>query len=364
MKKTILIVDSVDSKRNDLKELFQDKHTVLEAKNGDQAKLYVDDFRTHISLVIINFTLQRGGGLQIVDYMNKKNYIDQIPVIMLCDDDERMITDAEIESAIEMGVSDFISSPFHPTLIVRKCESVMGLYKEKIDTEYEIRKHGSKLTAEVENLKTTYQQIFKNHRLLIDALSSAVEFRELSVGTHIKRLKIITRILMNRILEMYPKYNLTSEDVDMIVEAVSLHDIGKVCVSDTILFKPSKLTDAEYEEVKNHTIYGCSLLEPFKQENDKFYQYCYDICRYHHERADGGGYPDQLVGDQIPIWAQAVSIADVFDALVSQRVYKEAYEVNLAISLIYTGDCGKFSDEIMSAFEASEKEIFATIDMV
>lgn len=359
MKRTILIVDSVDKKREDLKELFSEDYTILEAKNGEQAIAYLEDFKNHLSLVLINFVLQKRSGMDVVEYMNVHKYIDDIPVIMTSGEEE----ETQEERALELGVSEFIYRPFHKAAVVNRCERIMGINENKLDIEAEVHKANTKLTTEYNQLKCEHVASLERNKFMVDALSSAVEFKNLSSEVHNKRIKLITRILMNRIVEMYPKYELTGEDIDMIVEAVSLHDIGKVCISDSILFKPGKLTKEEYEEMKMHTVYGCALLEPFKNEDSKFYKYCYDICRYHHERADGGGYPDNLQGDEIPIWAQAVSIADVFDALVSQRVYKEAYEVNMAIALIYNGECGKFSDEIMSAFESREEEIFATIDL-
>ncbi|MBR3645870.1 MAG: response regulator [Lachnospiraceae bacterium] len=358
MRRTILIVDSVDKKREDIKELFQEEYTVLEAKSGDQAISYIENFRTHLNLVIMNFVLQKGHGLEVVQFMKEEGYLATIPVVMIADDNR----EDEINKALDLGVSEFIRRPFHKSVVVRRCETVMGINIDKRDTEDEVKKYNSKLIERYNELEDKYLDAINNNRFIVDSLSSAVEFRNLSNGVHVKRIRKITKILMERIMELYPKYGLSQKDVDMIVEASALHDIGKVCVSDAILFKPGKLTKEEYEEMKKHTVYACSLIEPFEQKGSKFYRYCYDICRYHHERVDGDGYPDNLVGDEIPIWAQAVSIADVFDALVSQRVYKEAYEVNLAISLIYSGKCGKFSEEIMSAFESREQQIFATID--
>lgn len=358
MRRTILIVDSVDKKREDIRELFQDEYTVLEAKSGEQAISYIENFKTHLDLIIMNFILQKGQGLEVVQYMKENGYLSRIPVVMIADDNK----EEEEEQALELGVSEFIRRPFHKAVVVRRCEMVMGVHIDRKDTEDEVRKYNSKLIEKYNELEDKYLDVINNNRFVVDTLSSAVEFRNLSRGVHVKRIRKITKILMERIMELYPKYGLTHKDVDMIVEASALHDIGKVCVSDAILFKPGKLTKEEYEEMKKHTVYASSLLEPFKQKGSKFYQYCYDISRYHHERVDGEGYPDNLVGEEIPIWAQVVSIADVFDALVSQRVYKEAYEVNMAISLIYSGKCGKFSEEIMSAFESREQQIFATID--
>ena len=143
----------------------------------------------------------------------------------------------------------------------------------------------------------------------------------------------------------------------MIVSASALHDIDKIAIPDSILLKPGRLTQEEFEEMKRHTVYGCEILEKFKQEDNEFYHYCYDICRYHHERYDGNGYPDSLKGDEIPIWAQIVSIIDVYDALVSKRVYKSAYAVEDAIHMIMDGECGVFSSEILDCFQLAKAEL-------
>ena len=170
-------------------------------------------------------------------------------------------------------------------------------------------------------------------------------------------MKYLTKIMLKYVRKYYPKYQLTKEQVSLIVNASALHDLGKVAIPDSILLKPGRLTEEEFEEMKKHTIYGCELLEQFKQEETEFYQYCYDICRYHHERFDGRGYPDHLSGDDIPIWAQVVSIVDVFDALVSKRVYKEPYAEDEAIRMIFDGECGVFSPVILDCFRLAKYEL-------
>ena len=163
-------------------------------------------------------------------------------------------------------------------------------------------------------------------------------------------------------MKIYPKYNITKEQAALIVNASALHDIGKIAIPDSILLKPGRLNEEEFAEMKKHTIYGCELLEKFKQEDNEFYQYCYDICRYHHERYDGNGYPDQLKGDEIPIWAQIVSVVDVYDALVSKRVYKDPFAVEEAARMIIDGECGIFSPEMLDCFRLAKEELFAVTE--
>ncbi len=189
-------------------------------------------------------------------------------------------------------------------------------------------------------------------------MSSVVEFRSLESGEHIQRVKFYTRMLLKYVVKSYPEYRLSKEAVDLIVSASALHDLGKIAIPDNILLKPGKLTKEEFDEMKKHTIYGCELLENFKQDEDDFYQYCYEICRYHHERYDGRGYPDGLKGEDIPIWAQVVAIADVYDALVSKRVYKAAYALDEAAQMILNGECGVFSPVILDCFQQAKDEFF------
>jgi putative two-component system response regulator len=191
----------------------------------------------------------------------------------------------------------------------------------------------------------------------VNALSSVVEFRSLESGEHIQRVKKLTLILLQCLRSRYPEYPLSDERIAMITNASALHDLGKIAIPDSILLKPGKLTDEEYAEMKKHTIYGCQLLEKFKQEDTEFYRYCYDICRYHHERYDGKGYPDGLVGDATPIWAQVVAIADVYDALINRRVYKEPLPPDEAIRMIEAGECGVFSPKLLDCFRMARPRL-------
>ena len=193
---------------------------------------------------------------------------------------------------------------------------------------------------------------------MIGALSSVVEFRSLESDEHISRIKCFTRIMLNHLKKFYTKYNFSEEEINWIVDASALHDIGKIAIPDRILLKTDKLTEEEEEEFKKHTIYGCELLEKFKQdEDDEFYRYCYDICRYHHERYDGNGYPDGLNGDAIPVWAQVVGLVDCFDALVHGQVYQVPFAVDEAMHVIEAGEYGVFSPEILECFESIKGEL-------
>ena len=247
--------------------------------------------------------------------------------------------------------------PFEPNVITRRANNIIELYQNKRNMERRLKEQEETIRQQVKKLK-------EGNEFMIDALSTVVEFRNVETGDHVKRIKYFTRILLKYLAKYFPQYGLTQEDIDQIARASALHDIGKIGIADAILLKPGRLTSEEFEIMKTHTTIGCGILESCKRSYaDDFYQYCYDICRYHHERWDGNGYPDHLVGDQIPISAQIVSIADVYDALVSDRVYKTAYSNAIAYEMILNGECGQFSPDVIKCFEEDFFNIVEVIKM-
>ena len=188
---------------------------------------------------------------------------------------------------------------------------------------------------------------------IVNVLSSAVEFRSMETGDHINRVTLLTYVTLRELMFRYPSYAITEEQAHLISRAAALHDLGKIAIADHILLKPGRLTDEEFAEMRKHTLYGCDILNRFENKEDPFYRYCYDICRYHHERYDGRGYPDGLSGEDIPLWAQVVSVVDVYDALINVRSYKPAYAPEEALRMIRDGECGSFSPRILECFEAA-----------
>lgn len=346
-KKTIVIADDAEINRELLKLIFEDDYNVLEAANGEQTISILDAKHDEISMLLLDLIMPEKTGLEVMEHMRNNGYMENIPVIMITGE-------ATAESdlrAYEYGASDIIYKPFESRVIKRRAKNIMDLYEYRMHIERKLEKRTKELMASKEKLE-------KSNEFLINALSSVVEFRSLESGEHIKRVKYFTRMFMNFLKNYYPEYGLTKEQIDLIVNASALHDIGKIAIPDNILLKPGKLTPSEFDEMKKHTTYGCEILEKFKQDDNDFYRYCYDICRYHHERYDGNGYPDGLVGEDIPIWAQVVSIVDVYDALVSKRVYKTPYAADVAIRMIYDGECGEFSPKILNCLEMAKEVLF------
>lgn len=347
VKKTIIIADDAEINRDMLRFIFEEQFDILEAGDGQEAIDLIDKHKGDISLLFLDLLMPKKTGLEVMEWMTENGYMETIPVIMITGE-----ATAETDvKAYEYGASDIIYKPFEPKVIMRRAMNIMELYEHR---QYVERKLEERTRALVESQKKLQQ----NNDFLVNALSSVVEFRSLESGEHIKRVRNFTKVILTYVMEYYPEYALTKEQVELIVNASALHDLGKIAIPDSILLKPGRLTDSEYEEMKKHTVYGCELLENFKQDDSEFYTYCYDICRYHHERYDGNGYPDKLAGEDIPIWAQVVSIVDVYDALVSKRVYKAPYAVEEASRMIHEGECGIFSPKILDCFDLAKQELF------
>ncbi len=352
-KKTLLIADDAEINRRVLQLIFEEQFDVLEAGDGEETIRILEEQNDKIVMLFLDLIMPKKSGLEVMEYMQEKGYMSRIPVIMITGE-----STAETDvKAYEYGVSDIIYKPFETKVVMRRALNIMELFESRLNME-------KTLERRTKALHEAHRQLERSNEFLINALSSVVEFRSQESGEHIKRVKYFTRILLNYMQKFYPEYGLTNEQINLMVNASALHDLGKIAIPDSILLKPGKLTPDEYEVMKTHTTRGCEILEKFKQEDSEFYHYCYDICRYHHERYDGKGYPDGLAGEDIPIWAQVVSIVDVYDALVSKRVYKMPYASNEAIRMIHDGECGVFSPKILECFDLAKEGLMETSELI
>lgn len=229
---------------------------------------------------------------------------------------------------------------------------MINIYVYKNHLEQQVQEQTAVLRKAYEKLEKQKERVEKLNKDILDMLGMIVEFRNLESGEHIMRVKGYTKILAEKFKELYPEYNLTDEMIDNIVEASALHDLGKISIPDKILLKPGKLTKEEFEYMKLHTVKGCELIQAVNlEQSEELKQICYDIIRYHHERYDGKGYPDGLKGDEIPVSAQLVSLADVYDALINERCYKDAFSNEKAFNMIMNGECGTFSPKLLETFK-------------
>lgn len=354
-KQQILIVDDEEVNREILGWVFQSEYEVLEAENGQKAIEQIEGSE-NIVLILLDVIMPVLDGFGVLEYMREHELSDKIPVVLITGE---TVENSE-DQAYSYGVADVMHKPFFPHIVKRRAENIIELYQNKKNME-------KRLKEQEEAIRAQNKKIRESNEFMIDALSSVVEFRSLETGEHVKRIKYFTRIMLKYLMKYFPKYGLTPVQVDEIARAAALHDIGKIGIPDAILLKPGRLTPEEFEVMKTHTTIGCDILEKFRNdqtEEDEFYRYCYEICRYHHERWDGNGYPDHLVGDEIPISAQIVAVADVYDALVSNRVYKSAYANNIAYDMIINGECGQFSPDVMECFSLAKEDFFNIVEVI
>jgi len=352
-KQKILVVDDEEVNRGILDNLFRNDYLIVQACNGREAIEQIEA-NENLVLVLLDIVMPEMDGFDVLEYMRTKDMIQHLPVILITSETIRNSEDR----AYAYGIADVIHKPFFADIVKRRANNIIELYQNKHNMEVRLKQQEMELLAQ-------QKKIQDNNEFMIDALSSVVEFRSLETGEHIRRIKYFTRILLKYMQKYFPKYGLTKFQIDAIARASALHDIGKIGIPDSILLKPARLTPSEFEVVKTHPVIGCKILEKFrKTQTDEFYRYCYEICRWHHERWDGNGYPDRLVGEKIPISAQVVSIADVYDALVSERVYKGVYGNSLAYQMILDGECGQFSPDVLECFQLAKEDFFNIVEVI
>ena len=347
-KKKLLIVDDIMLNRAILNELFYEQFEVLEAENGKEALDLIEQYGEEIAVVLLDLVMPVMNGFEVLEVMNKSGIIKMVPVIMITGetDDDKMLT------GYGLGVSDLVAKPFNSDIVQRRVSNVIDLYAHKNHLEQKLEEQKEILAKQEHRLK-------QSNLFLIDALSTTVEFRNFESGAHVKRIRDLTRILLETLSY---EYSLSPQEIEAISNASSLHDIGKVAIPDSILLKPGKLTNEEFDIMKTHSLRGCEILEKLNYIPDKeYYNYCYEICRHHHERWDGRGYPDGLKGDDISIWAQATSMADVYDALTSDRVYKKAYSHKEAVDMILNGECGTFNPKMLDSLLKVQDTLYESI---
>ena len=339
LKQQILIVDDSEINREILKEILKEDYRILEAANGEECLEQLERYGTGISLVLLDIVMPEMDGFEVLAAMNQNHWIEDIPVIMISSED----SDSYIRRAYEMGVSDYISCPFDAKIVYQRVLNMIKLYAKQRRL-----------------IRLVTRQIYekeRNNRMLIGILSQIVEFRNGESGLHVIHINLITQLLLEQLVKKTGKYQLSWEDRLLIATASALHDIGKIGIDEKILNKPGKLTKEEFEIMKTHTLIGAQMLDNLDMyRNEKLLKLAYEICHWHHERYDGKGYPDGLAGEEIPISAQVVSLADVYDALVSERVYKKAFSHEKALEMIQNGECGTFNPLLLRCMtEAQDK---------
>lgn len=339
-KQKVLIVDDAEMNRAILTEILGNEYEILEAENGRECMQLLQKYRTGISVILLDIVMPVMNGFAVLGEMARQGLIDDIPIIMISSAD----SDDVIRQAYELGVTDYISRPFDAKIVYRRVVNAIKLYAKQ-------RRLVSMVTKQIVEKE-------KNDNMLIDILSHIVEFRNTESGLHVLHMKQLTELFLSELLQKTDMYHLDAAKRDLIVTASALHDIGKIAIPEEILNKPGRLTKEEFEIMKTHTTIGSEMLDKIEGYGDEpLVRTAYAICRWHHERYDGHGYPDGLVGEQIPISAQIVALADVYDALVSERSYKKAFSHETAVQMILNGECGTFNPLILDCLRSAADKI-------
>lgn len=336
-KQKILIVDDSEINRAMLKEILGESYEYLEAENGLRA-IEILRRRTDIALVLLDLIMPEMDGFDVLRVMQCYAWQEEIPVIVISAAEDTR----SVERAYDMGVADYIRRPFERVMVLRRVKNALMLYAKQ-----------KRLTRLV-----TDQVYEKEHNgvLMISILSHVVEFRNSESGQHVLHIRTLTDLLLHQLVQKTDRYQLDESDISLISTASALHDIGKIMIPEEILNEPGRLTEEEYATIKTHTTEGARILKGLAIGQDEpLVKVAHAICRWHHERWDGGGYPDRLKGDEIPIAAQVVALADVYDALTSERCYKQSYSHEKAVDMILHGECGSFNPLLMECLKESSE---------
>lgn len=350
---TMLIFEDNAMEREILAGMFRQDYKILEAANGKEGIELLNSHFSSIAVVLLDYVMPVMDGFQVLEHLKARKVLNKVPFIMVTSQDS-----AEFEKkGYEYGIVSYIKKPFQPDVIRQVVSNAVGWFQYKIQLEVVVKKQNENIRRQNEVLKQQADELERSTEALVVSLSNIMEFRNLESRQHIKRVREFTLCLGRNVMKLYPEYELTPEKLEQIGRASLLHDIGKIAIPDSIILKSGKLTPDEFELIKAHTTKGAEIISHAIRLNDKAIQdYACDIARHHHERYDGNGYPDGLKGDEIDIAAQVVSLVDVYDALVSKRVYKVAYAPDRSYQMIINGNRGTFSPKLLTAFAEARPE--------
>lgn len=348
----ILIADDMEINRTVLSLMFEEQYEVVPAENGQVCIEYLETNAKQVACLLLDLMMPIKNGFDVMEYMKEKGMMGEIPIILITGDDSKETE----EIAYDYGASDVIYKPYVERVVMRRVKNVVDLYMHKNKMDELVREKTVQLEEQAKKMRENMEMVF-------DATGKIIEYRTNESKEHTKRIKMFTRILLWNAKELYPELELTDEKIDSIVRATALHDIGKLGVPDSVLLKREPLTKAEEKIMQSHTTIGCEILGAFNEISDQeFYKYSYEICRYHHERWDGGGYPDKISGDKIPFCAQIVALVDAYESLVSAHAYHTPFTHKAAVETILNGELGEFSPKALECFKLAYPEFEKLVD--
>ena len=354
MRDKILIVDDSKFNREILRDILKNAYPIMEAENGQEALEIIEKQPTEIAAVLLDIVMPVMDGVTLLKLLNEKKYLNEFPVLVVTSEQSINL----VAECFDYGISDFIRKPVNTEFVKQRVEKLVNLYALKNQYKEVVEKQTVAIRKQYALLQKQAQQLKLYSEKITEALGTVVEYRNVNEQLHITRVKEFTRILANHMMKLYPEYELTEEKIQDIVSARALHDIGKIRIRDTVLMKPGKLTEEEFEYVKSHSLRGFEMINSIAGLwSEPYLQYCREITRSHHEKYDGAGYPDGLKGDEIPISAQIVSLADCYERLISESMYASARTLDEAYTMIQQGECGAFSYKLLECFRAARPEL-------
>ena len=331
-----MIADDSEMNRSILADMLSDEYEIIEAEDGQEAVEVLRKYESEIDLLLLDIVMPNMDGFEVLEVMNQNRWIDDVPVIMISAE----TASTHVERAYGLGCTDFINRPFDALVVHRRVINTILLYGKQ-------KKLVGLLADQI------YEKEQQN-AMMIEILSNIVEFRNGESGLHVRHVRLLTEMLLDHLMDKTDRYGLTRNDIVLISNASALHDIGKISIPSEILNKPGRLTKEEFEVMKSHTVIGGQMMDDLPDyQTEPLVKVAREICRWHHERYDGRGYPDGLVGEDIPISAQVVALADVYDALTSERVYKPAHSHEKALAMILNGECGTFQPLLLECLVES-----------
>ena len=346
---TVLIVEDVEMNRALLRQMFEQAYEIAEAENGKICIDYLEKNRDQIEMVLLDIKMPVMDGYEVMRYMRERGWMSRIPVILITSDEDG---DA-MERGYALGASDVIFKPFKHHIVVQRVNNLIELYRHKNHLEEMVETQTSELNKQNTRLK-------EHHEHLVEVLRDIINYRNAESVEHVRYVQGYTRILAEHYARVFPKSRMTPEKVNMIVRAAQMHDVGKITMPDAIISRPGRLSDTEMEMLKEHTIKGSQIMKVMTEfESEEYSRICCNVCLYHHEKHDGTGYPRGIKNSRIPVEAQLVALADMYDILVNSSTNREVCSKEKAYYMLMNGECGELSPKMKECLEAAKEDIEA-----
>ncbi len=343
---TVLIIEDAEIDCGLFRQMLEKEYRIVEGKNDQEGIQYIKEHADDIILVLLNIGMSLMDSCQIMEYMQRNGYMQKIPVILIMRDD-----DEAIERGYAFGATDVIKPPFQANIIIQRVHNIIKLYQHKNYLEEVNQVQTAELNRQNDKLQ-------RHNESMVKILRDIITFRNTESDLHIRYIEGYTRILAKQYAALYPRSKMTNQKIEYIVQAAGMHDLGKITMPDLLISQQGQLLPEEIEYLKEHTVRGSEMIKVMLElEEGLFYRISYNVCRYHHERYDGTGYPDGLSGDKIPIEAQIVSLADMYDALVNVAVNKERYPADRAVRMLLEGTCGGLAPRMKECLLAAKQEL-------